>query len=166
MASRAPSGANKQPWSIAFIKDQDLRKKIRTLSEREEKQFYENPKQIRWQDDLKHLHTDATKDFLTEASHLLVIFGRNFETNDWGTSPNYYVKESVGIMTGFLLSALHLSGLHTLTYTPSKMKFLNEVLDRPRNERPFLVIAAGLAHPEAKVPVIEKKPLEQVMTIY
>ena len=163
----SPSGANKQPWSFCLIKADEIKKEIRQLSEKEERKFYyENPNE-KWVKDLKHLHTNDTKEFLTDAPYLIVIFYRNSEILESGErSCNYYAKESVGIATGMLISALHLCGLSTLTYTPSRMQFLSTLLNRPKEERAFMLLATGLPKDETKVPMIEKKTLDQILTIY
>lgn len=167
MASLAPNGANKQPWSLCLIENKQLKERIRILAEEEEKKFYHGEGNEKWKDDLKHLHTNFEKPFLTEANYLIPIFAKNYEISESGeTTPNYYVKESVGIMTGFLISCLHQMGLSMLTYTPSKMQFLNDLLERPRNEKIYMVLVVGLGHPEAQVPIINKKPIDEVLQIY
>ncbi len=167
IASLAPSGANKQPWSFCLISDNKTKKLIKDLAEKEEEIFYKVKAPKKWINDLSSLHTNEKKDFLTQASFLIPIFSRYYESNEQGeNNPNYYVKESVGVAAGFLISALHLSGLSVLTYTPSKMKFLNKVLNRPKNEKPFLLLAVGLPGPNAQVPVITKKSLNEILTIY
>lgn len=164
MASLAPNGANKQPWKFSLIKNKNLRHKIRERAEFNEEEFYWGEKYPVWKKDLKHLHTDEKKPFLTEADYLLAIFAENYSIDEYGEKSNhYYVKESVGIATGFLICSLHQSGLNVLTYTPSKMQFLCEMLDRPRNEKLYILLAIGVAHPEACVPAIKKKNIEQVL---
>lgn len=167
LACLAPNGANKQPWTMCIIENQVLKEKIRLLAEEEEKKFYDGAGNEKWKNDLKHLYTNFEKPFLTEASFLIPIFAKNYELSETGeTTPNYYVKESVGIMTGFLISCLHQLGLSMLTYTPSKMQFLNDLLKRPRNEKIYLVLVVGISHPEAQIPIIEKKPIDEVLKIY
>lgn len=167
IASLAPNGANKQPWSFSLIKNPELRHNLRDRAEGYEGEFYNTDQYSQWKKDLKHLHTDEHKTFLTDADFLLAIFAQNFELDDKGnSSPHYYVKESVGIATGFLISTLHQCGLNVLTYTPSKMQFLCEMLERPRNEKLFILLAIGVAHPEAQVPAIDKKPINSLLTYH
>lgn len=167
VAGLAPSGANKQPWSFCLIENDNLKAEIRNLAEKEEQDFYLRRKPSKWLNDLKHLHTDENKSCLTEAQFLIPVFSRGYEKGeDQETNPNYYAKESVGIATGFLISALHLSGLSTLTYTPSRMNFLPTHLERPKNEKLFMVLLAGLPATEAQVPVISKKALDQIVKTY
>lgn len=167
VASLAPNGANKQPWSFSLIKNPELRHKIRSRAEGYEGEFYHNDQYSRWKKDLEHLHTDEQKPFLTDSDYLLAIFAQNFELDAEGNShPHYYVKESVGIMTGFLISTLHQCGLNVLTYTPSKMQFLCEMLERPRNEKLFILLAIGVAHPEAQVPLIDKKCMQTLLNYH
>jgi iodotyrosine deiodinase len=167
VASLAPNGANKQPWKFSLIKNKNLRHKIRTEAESYEKEFYQGEQYPGWKQDLKHLHTNEEKTFLTDADYLLAIFAENFGINENGQrTSNYFVKESVGIATGFLISSLHQCGLNVLTYTPSKMQFLCETLNRPRNEKLYLLLAIGVAHPEAEVPSIEKKAIKEILTYH
>lgn len=164
----SPSGANRQPWHFCLVSSQELKENMRRLAEEEEYRFYvENPNK-RWLNDLKHLHTNEEKAFLTEAPYLIVIFYSHFDycQESQEKQTNYYAKESVGIATGMLISALHLSGLSTLTYTPKRMLFLNKLLFRPEFERPFMVLGVGYPDDETQVPVLSKKSLNQVMTIF
>lgn len=159
-AASAPSGANVQPWRFVVVTDPAVRQRLREAAEAEEREFYQRRASGEWLDALAHLGTEATKPFLTEAPALIVVF----EVHQGEAEPRpYYVKESVGIAVGFLLAALHLAGLSTLTHTPSPMKFLTEVLDRPSNERAFLVVPVGYPAPGATVPDIERKPLAEVL---
>lgn len=167
VARLSPSGANKQPWSFALIESQDLKQEIRRLSEVEEHRFYVEKPNQKWIQDLKHIHCKKEKDFITQCPYLIVIFFRHFDNEENGEkSTNYYAKESAGIATGMLISALHMSGLSSLTYTPKRMQFLSKLLNRPENERPFMVLGVGKPHPQAEVPVLSKKSLEEVIEIY
>ncbi|MCB0364646.1 MAG: nitroreductase family protein [Bdellovibrionaceae bacterium] len=167
IAGTAPSGANKQPWSFAIIQEQELKSAIRQKAEEEESLFYAERAPQKWLRDLEPLHTDATKEFLTEASYLIPIFYATFDVDAQGAkSTHYYAKESVGIATGLLIAALHLAGLSVLTYTPSNRRFMTRLLNRQENENAFLVLAVGLPHPEARVPQLSKKTLSDILTIY
>lgn len=161
-AASAPSGANKQPWRFVAVADSKVKKQIRKAAEKEEKEFYENRAPKEWLEDLAPLGTDWRKPFLEKAPWLIVAFKKSYEDGDDGRSKNYYVQESVGIACGFLISAIHNAGLVTLTHTPSPMNFLAEVLERPANEKPFLLLPVGHAGTDAVVPDIERKPLEDV----
>jgi len=166
-ASTAPSGANKQPWTFCVVKDPKIKKKIRIAAEEEEEKSYKERMSDEWLDDLKHLGTDAQKPFLEIAPYLIIVFKKPYEVDNNGEKhQNYYVNESVGLACGFLISAIHHAGLVTLTHTPSPMKFLEEILQRPANERTFLVLPVGYAAEKTYVPDIKKKQLEDVMKIY
>lgn len=158
-ASSAPSGANKQPWSFVAISGTDLKKKIRKAAEKEEREFYEHRAPDSWLKDLEPFGTDANKPFLETAPWLIVVFRENVDPMG---GKNYYVQESVGIACGFLIAAIHQIGLVTLTHTPSPMNFLSSLLDRPANEKPYLLLPLGYPAEDATVPVIEKKSLEEV----
>lgn len=158
-ASSAPSGANKQPWSFVAISGTDLKKKIRKAAEKEEREFYEHRAPDSWLKDLEPFGTDANKPFLETAPWLIVVFRENVDPMG---GKNYYVQESVGIACGFLIAAIHQIGLVTLTHTPSPMNFLSSLLDRPANEKPYLLLPVGYPAEDATVPVIEKKSLEEV----
>jgi len=166
VARLSPSGANRQPWSFSVISSPEMKMTIRELAEREERDFYVNRPNEQWIKDLKHLHTDEDKSFLENVPYLIVIFHSHFDYIDGIKETNYYAKESAGISTGFLISALHMSGLSTLTYTPKRMNFLAEFLGRPSNERPFMILATGLPADGCEVPVISKKSLDDVVSIY
>ena len=167
IASSAPSGANRQPWHFAVIENQNLKNQIRILCEKEEHDFYHVKPNKEWVNDLKHLYTNEEKAFLTEAPYLIAIFYSHYHLDQKGEKrTHYYAKESVGLATGMLLSALHLSGLNTLTYTPKRMQFLSKLLERPCTERPFMVVAVGLAHEDSQVPKITKKTIEEVSNFY
>ena len=158
-ASSAPSGANKQPWSFVAISGTDLKKKIRKAAEKEEREFYEHRAPDSWLKDLEPFGTDANKPFLETAPWLIVVFRENVDPMG---GKNYYVQESVGIACGFLIAAIHQIGLVTLTHTPSPMNFLSSLLERPANEKPYLLLPLGYPAEDATVPVIEKKSLEEV----
>ncbi len=167
VAGLAPSGANKQPWSFVIIEKNELKKHLRDLAEKEEYRFYVEKPNKQWIKDLSHLHCNVEKEFMTQAPYLIAIFYRHFEIDEVGEkSTNYYAKESAGIATGMLISALHLSGLSTLTYTPKRMTFLANELGRPAHERTFMLLAAGLPHEKAQVPVITKKSLQEICDTY
>lgn len=166
IAGLAPNGANKQPWAFSLISDLEIKKEIRKRAEEVEFDFYQVRKPKKWIKDISHLHTNEEKSFLTDAPYLLPIFARTYEQDGDDTSANYYVKESVGIATGFLISTLHQCGLSVLTYTPSKIKFLQDYLNRPKNEKLYMLLAIGIPHPDAEVPVITKKSLEEILTDY
>lgn len=165
-ASSAPSGANKQPWSFCLVSNPAIKSEIRALAEEEEYKSYNGRMNEQWLEDLKPLGTDHVKAFLEEAPYLIAVFKKVYTTKGSSRKQNYYVNESVGIAVGMLLSALHYAGLSTLTHTPSPMNFLCKILNRPENERPYLLIPVGFAHKENCVPNIEKKPLEEVLIEY
>lgn len=162
-AGTAPSGANMQPWHYVAIADLDLKKKIRIAAEQEEKEFYTHRASEEWLKALEPLGTDENKPFLETAPWLIAVFLKKFSFDAQGRRlKNYYTAESVGISCGFLLCALHWAGLATLTHTPSPMKFLNGLLRRPKDERPYMLIVAGYPAENAMVPVIGKEPLDRI----
>ena len=164
-AGTAPNGANMQPWHFVAVSDPDVKKQIREGAEKEERDFYERRAPREWLEALAPLGTDWQKPFLEEAPYLIVIFGlSNTILPDGKKLKNYYVTESVGIATGMLITAIHNAGLASLTHTPSPMGFLNKILDRPANERPFLVLVVGYPAEGTTVPDISKKPLDEVAT--
>lgn len=166
-ASTAPSGANKQPWTFCVVENPEIKKKIRLAAEEEERKSYAERMSDEWLDDLKHLGTDASKPFLEKAPYLIIAFKRPYEIDEEGKKhQNYYVNESVGLACGFLISAIHNAGLVTLTHTPSPMRFLEQILDRPSNERAFLLLPIGYEADKVYVPDIERKNLDEVMKIY
>jgi nitroreductase len=166
-AGTAPNGANLQPWHFAVVQSSEVKSKIRAAAEIEEQEFYSGKAPQEWLDVLAPLGTDDSKPFLEIAPYLIVIFAKTFDLSPNGKKvKHYYVSESVGIATGFLINALHHAGLVTLTHTPSPMKFLNEILGRPSHERPFLVLVAGYPAEDATVPDISKKPLDQIATFH
>ncbi|MGI9518580.1 MAG: nitroreductase family protein [Pirellulaceae bacterium] len=166
-AGTAPNGANLQPWHFAVVSDPDIKKQIRVGAEKEEQEFYSGRAPQDWLEDLAALGTDEHKPFLETAPWLIVIFARAYRIDSEGKKrKNYYVSESVGIATGFLINALHHCGLATLTHTPSPMKFLNTILGRPENERPYLILVVGKPAPDAQVPDIRKLPLNDIASFH
>lgn len=164
-AGTAPNGANLQPWHFVVVSDPEVKKKIRIEAEKAEKEFYDHKALKEWLEALEPLGTDEHKPYLETAPYLIVIFSKNYEETESGKKiQHYYVKESVGIATGMLITALHHSGLAALTHTPNPMKFLNKVLDRPSNERAYLILVTGYPAHNAKVPDITKKSLEEIAT--
>ena len=157
-AGTAPSGAHKQPWRFVVVGEPALKRKIREAAEEEEREFYDRRASEQWLEDLRPFGTDANKPFLEVAPWLIVVF-KLMKTDDGGQV--YYANESIGIATGMLLAALHHAGLATLTHTPSPMGFLKEVLGRPDNERPFLLIPVGYPADDAVVPRLERKGLAE-----
>jgi iodotyrosine deiodinase len=168
-AALAPSGANQQPWRFVVVSDPAVRRRIRLAAEAEERENYEQRFPQAWLDALEPFGTDWHKEFLEAAPYLIVMFRIDYGIEEEGGETrkvkHYYVQESVGIAAGVLLTALHWAGLATLTHTPSPMGFLAEILERPANERPFLLIPAGYPAPDATVPAIAKKSLDEVMTL-
>ena len=162
-AGTAPSGANRQPWRFIVVTDPLLKKRIREAAEKEEKESYEERMSDQWLEDLKVLGTDWRKEFLETAPALIVVFASNYEFETGAIHKNYYVKESVGIAVGFLLAAIHNAGLVALTHTPSPMNFLQEILERPENEKPFLLIPIGYPKDGALVPNIHRKKLDEIV---
>lgn len=170
-AASAPSGANQQPWTFVVVSDPDTKRKIRQAAEAEERESYNHRMSEEWLDAVAHLGTDWHKPHLEDAPYLIIVFRQSYGLKtDPHTGENikikhYYSEESVGIAVGMLLASLHLAGLATLTHTPSPMGFLSEILQRPPNERPYLVIPVGYPVEGAQVPVITKKPLDDIMVI-
>lgn len=158
-AVSAPSGANRQPWRFVVVRDLATKQKIRDGAEAEEREFYAHRATAEWLEALAPLGTDENKPFLTEAPVLIVVFLERFGMDDRGNKvKNYYMPESVGLACGFLIAALHHAGLATLTHTPSPMGFLNEILDRPSREKPFLLLVVGYPKTDAQVPDINRLP--------
>lgn len=165
-ASTAPSGAHKQPWTFCAVSNPELKTKIRLAAEEEERENYESRMTERWLQDLAPLGTDTHKPFLEDAPWLIVVFKRIYEHEGNEKHNNYYVNESVGIACGMLITAIHNAGLVTLTHTPSPMNFLSKLLNRPSNERAFLLLPIGYAKQPVYVPDIKRKPLNEVAVFY
>jgi len=164
-AGTAPNGANLQPWHFVVVSDPSVKREIRIAAEREEEEFYSGRAPQEWLDALEHLGTDAEKPFLEKAPHLIAVFAKRYGLLPDGRQvKHYYTTESVGIATGMLVAAVHNAGLVSLTHTPSPMNFLNGLLGRPENERPFLLLVVGYPAEDAKVPEITKKPLGEIAT--
>jgi nitroreductase len=164
-AGSAPSGANLQPWHFVVVSDTAVKRQIREGAEEEERAFYEGRATDEWLEALAPLGTDANKPFLETAPHLIAVFAQSFGVAAGGRHvKHYYVQESVGIAVGLLVAALHVAGLVSLTHTPSPMRFLNKILARPTNERPFLLVVTGFPAAGAMVPRIGRKSLEEIAT--
>ena len=160
-AGTAPSGANLQPWHFAVVSGAQTKRRIREAAEAEEREFYERRAPAEWLRALEPLGTDSDKPFLETAPYLIAVFVQKFGRLDDGSKvKHYYPVESTGLATGLLIAALHRAGLVCLTHTPSPMAFLNEILRRPKSERPFLLLVAGYPAKDAKVPDLSRKPLE------
>ncbi|NVJ47197.1 MAG: nitroreductase family protein [Cytophagia bacterium] len=166
-ASTAPSGAHKQPWTFCVVSNPEIKKQIREAAEKEEYESYTKRMSEEWLEDLKPMATDWHKPFLEVAPYLIIIFKRAFEYDaDGKKHQNYYVNESVGLAAGMLITAIHDAGLVTLTHTPSPMNFLQKILDRPDNERAFLLLPVGYEADEVFVPNNRRKDLEEVAVFY
>jgi len=165
-ASTAPSGANKQAWTFCAISNKKLKHKIRIAAEKEEKLNYEKRMSKTWLKDLEKLDTNWQKPMLEEAPWLIAVFMKTYDIKNGEKSQNYYVKESVGLATGFLLTAIHNAGLCSLTHTPSPMKFLKDILERPENEKAFLLIPVGFPATNCLVPNINRKNLNEISKFY
>ena len=164
-AGTAPSGANMQPWHFVVVQDPEVKQKIREAAEIEERELYENRASEEWLDALAPLGTDANKPFLETAPALIAIFLKKVTIDEQGEKhKNYYTSESVGIATGMLITALNNAGLATLTHTPSPMKFLSQILERPSHERPFLLLVTGYPAAGTLVPDIKRLPLDKIAT--
>jgi nitroreductase len=164
-AGTAPSGANRQPWHFAVVSDPGLKRQIREGAEEEEKEFYGHRAPREWLEALEPFGTDENKPYLERAPYLIVIFAENYAVAPDGKKiRSYYATESVGIATGMLIAALHHAGLVSLTHTPSPMRFLNRILERPDNERAFMILVAGYPEDDAVVPDITKKSLDEITT--
>jgi iodotyrosine deiodinase len=164
IAATAPSGANQQPWTFVVVNDPAKRRELREAAEAEERAFYSGRAPQEWLSAVQPFGTDDQKPFLESAPVLIAIFARSWlPATDGGKQKTYYATESVGIATGFLISALHQCGLASLTHTPSPMRFLNRILDRPDNERPYLLLVAGIPASDCHVPVITKRTDDDVI---
>ena len=164
-AASCPSGANKQPWHFVVVNDKSIKKKIRLAAEKEERAFYNFRASKDWLKDLEPFGTTSSKPFLETAPSLIAVFKKTYDVNKEKVKKNYYVNESVGIACGVLLTALHYSGLVTLTHTPSPMGFLENILKRPKNEKAFLLIPVGFPAKDARVPILNKKPFKEICNI-
>jgi len=164
-AGTAPSGAHMQPWRFVVVRDADVKSRIREAAEKEEFESYHGRMPDRWLKRLAPLGTDEHKPFLEIAPYLIVVFRITSVDEGEGPEPTYYSQESVGIAVGMLLAALHNAGLATLTHTPSPMKFLQEILGRPKNEVPFVLIPVGYPAEDAKVPNLKRKQLEEILQV-
>jgi len=164
-AGTAPNGANLQPWYFVIIKNKKIKKEIRKAAEKEEEEFYSNKAPREWLKALEPLGTDKNKEFLEKAPILIAIFEKKYSFKN--KIKNYYVRESVGIATGILITCLHYSGLCMLTHTPSPMNFLNKILKRPPNEKPFLLLVVGIPAKNCKIPTFakKKKKLDHIASI-
>jgi len=165
-ASTAPSGANQQPWKFVVVQDPNVKRQIRIGAEEQEREFYEHRAPKEWLDALSVFGTDEHKPFLQTAPYLIVIFEERYHVDEDGKRiKHYYPAESVGLAAGLLIAPLHHAGLATLTHTPQPMNFLNKILDRPRNEKPFMLIVVGYPSERVMVPLLTKKPLEEIMIV-
>ncbi|GAB4286159.1 MAG: nitroreductase family protein [Ignavibacteriaceae bacterium] len=165
-AGTAPSGANKQPWHFVAVSDRLVKRKIRIAAEEEEHQFYTHRAPKEWLEALSPIGTDEKKPFLEKAPWLIAIFSKSYDLNENSKKiKNYYTTESTGIACGMLITALHNCGLVSLTHTPSPMNFLNEILSRPANEKPFLLLVTGYPAENATVPDLRRKELKEFVTV-
>ena len=165
-AGTAPSGAHKQPWTFCVVSDPEIKSKIREAAEKEEYENYHGRMSDSWLKDLEKFETDWHKPFLETAPYLIVVFKKAFDLKDGEKHNNYYVNESVGIACGFLIQSIHRAGLVTLTHTPSPLNFLQAILDRPFNERPYLLLPVGFPADDAQVPDLKRKNLDEIMVSY
>jgi nitroreductase len=165
-AGTAPSGAHKQPWTFCLVTDPEIRKRIRVAAEEEEYRNYKGRMRPEWMKDLAPFGTNEIKPFIENAPGLIVVFKHSYGTDESGKTQNYYVNESVGIAVGMLLTALHEIGLVALTHTPSPMKFLAEILERPENERAYLNIPFGFPSENCEVPNLKRKPIADILIKY
>jgi iodotyrosine deiodinase len=167
VAGTAPSGAHQQPWTFALVSDPELKAKLREAAEKEERDFYERRATDEWKEAIEPIGTDWVKTHITDAPYVIVVFEQPWRPGPNGTKiKHYYVRESVGIAVGFLLAAFQVSGLCALTHTPSPMGFLRDLLDRPENERPFILIPVGYPADDAVVPDLSRKPLDEIVARY
>jgi len=167
IAGSAPSGANLQPWHFVIVRDVEVKRRIREAAETEEAEFYRKRAPAEWLEALASLGTDEHKPYLETAPCVIAVFAQTYRfAADGLKNKNYYVTESVGIATGMLITAIHMAGLVSLTHTPSPMNFLNKILNRPPNERPFLILVAGYPARSAEVPKISKKSLHEIATYF
>jgi nitroreductase len=162
-AGTAPSGAHQQPWTFVVVSDPETKQRLREGAEAEEREFYEHRATPEWKEAIRPIGTDWVKTHITDAPYVIVVFEQPWRWEGRQKVKHYYVRESVGIAVGFLLAALQEAGLCALTHTPSPMRFLAEVLGRPENERPFILIPVGYPADDAEVPDLERKPLDEIM---
>ena len=162
-AGTAPSGAHQQPWTFVVVSDPETKQQLREGAEAEEREFYEHRATPQWKEAIRPIGTDWVKTHITDAPYVIVVFEQPWRWEDGQKVKHYYVRESVGIAVGFLLAALQEAGLCALTHTPSPMRFLAEILGRPENERPFILIPVGYPADDAEVPDLEGKPLDEIM---
>ena len=165
-AMTAPSGANKQPWKFIVVKNKNIKKEIRIAAEEEEKKFYKQRATEEWLKELNKFRTDWNKPFLENAPALIIVFRQSYDNSERSKRKNYYVNESVGIACGFLLMALQNAGLVSLTHTPSPMGFLERILERPKNEKAYLLIPIGFPAKNAEVPILNKKPYNKSVEVF
>ena len=165
-ASTAPSGAHKQPWTFCVVTNSDLKSKIRIAAEKEELELYNNKISDEWREDLRYIGTDENKPFLEIAPALIILFKKSYDIDGDKKRTNYYVQESVGLACGFLLEAIHYCGLVALTHTPSPMNFLIKLLNRPENEKPFLLIPIGYPSENTMVPNLKRKDEKDIIVYY
>lgn len=167
IAGSAPSGANAQPWFFSIVISSDIKQKIRVAAEDEERKFYQERASERFLKDLKPLQTNWEKPHLEEAAALIVIFQKSQNESTVQVPAHcYYPKESVGIATGFLITALHMAGYATLTHTPAPMSFLNQILQRPYTDRPFMILAVGHPCPSYQAPKVYRKSLDEISSVF
>lgn len=165
-AGTAPSGAHREPWTFCVIRSADLKKRIRAAAEAEEYESYSKRMSDQWLEDLKPMGTDWHKPFLEKVPWIIVVFKRAFEYDNGQKHQNYYVNESVGIACGMLINAIHNAGLATLTHTPSPMNFLTKILERPDNERPYLLLPVGYPAGNVKVPDLQRKSFSELAVVF
>lgn len=166
-ASTAPSGAHKQPWTFCIVSDSEIKSKIREAAEKEEYENYTRRMSEEWLEDLKQFDTNHIKEFIDIAPYLIIVMKHSYEFGEDNQKlNNYYVNESVGIAVGFLISAIHNAGLFALTHTPSPMRFLKKILNRPENEQPYLLIPVGLPLDNVKVPDLKRKDKNDIIAYY
>jgi nitroreductase len=161
-AGTAPSGAHQQPWTFVVVSDPDVKRRLRDAAEDEERRFYESRASAEWLEAIRPIGTDAVKTHITDAPYVIVVFEQAYRLEGERKVKHYYVRESVGIAVGFLLASLQAAGLVALTHTPSPMRFLSKTLERPPNERPFILIPVGYPADGAEVPDLERKPLDEI----
>ncbi|MEZ4695227.1 MAG: nitroreductase family protein [Rhodothermales bacterium] len=164
-AGTAPSGAHRQPWHFVIVANPDVKSRIRMAAEREEREFYSTRAPDEWLEALAPLGTDANKEYLETAPYLVVLFAVNFGKDGDARVKHYYVSESAGIAAGFFIAAVHQAGLCTLTHTPSPMGFLADILERPENERPFLLMPVGFPAEGSTVPDLRRKSLSEICSV-